>query len=143
MRPSIRIAAAGFAFAVVSISCTWSASGAGTGQDIRNEVAHRDRETRVVVFYVYDTISLDAVSEFLPPAAHLGIDPPQNGTVRIDETDFTPKGCPNLDQGKTRRVLPAEPWLCPARTALPPEKGPQGRVDETAEGLHVFEVTVK
>lgn len=139
MRPSIRIAAAGFAFAVVSISCTWSAW-AQAPVKTWNEVAHRDRETRVVVFYVYDTISPTLCRNFGRPPLTL-IDPPQNGTVRIDETDFTPKGCPNPIKATGVFYRPNPGFA--GKDRFTAEKGPQGRVDETAEGLHVFEVTVK
>lgn len=139
MRPSTRIVVVGFAFTAVSISCAWSAW-AQAPVKTWNEVVRRDRETRIVVFFNYDTMSATLCRNFgLPPLTM--IDPPHNGTARIDETDYTPKGCPNPIKATGVFYRPNPGFI--GKDRFTAEKGPQGGVQETAEGLNAFEVTVK
>jgi hypothetical protein len=105
-----------------------------------NEHARRDRETRLMVFYVYDTMSPTLCRNSGRPTLTL-VEPPRNGSARFEETDYTPQGCPNPIKATGVFYRPNPGFTGTDRfTAV---KGPQGKVLEIYEGTNVFSVTVK
>lgn len=105
-----------------------------------NKTVAQNKETRLFTFTRFENSGAFCVNRGIPTLT-LSL-PPRNGTVRIGETEATPKGCPNAIKANGIFYRPNPGFT--GTDSFTVDAAPQGLVAwDTSAAKNVFNVTVK